>query len=78
VRSEEWALGLVAAGVGVTIAPLHLARRRDDVVVRGDVPELQAAKRRVGLAHSGRAEGTLAEVLRVCEAWVAGGVLAGA
>lgn len=75
VRSEEWALGLVAAGVGVTIAPLHLARQRDDVVVRADVPELQAAKRRVGLAHPGRAEGTLAEVLRVCEAWVAGGVL---
>lgn len=76
VRSEEWALGLVAAGVGVTITPLHLARRRDDVVVRVDVPELQAARRRVGLAHAGRADGTLAEVLRVCEAWVAGGVLA--
>jgi DNA-binding transcriptional LysR family regulator len=78
VRSEEWALGLVAAGVGMTIAPLRLARRRDDVVVRSDVPELQAAKRRVGLAHPRQAQGTLAEVLRVCEAWVAGGVLAGA
>lgn len=76
VRSEEWALGLVAAGVGVTIAPLHLARRRDDVVVRVDLPELQATRRRVGLAHAGRAGGTLAEVLRVLEAWVAGGVLA--
>lgn len=78
VRSEEWALGLVAAGVGVSIAPLHMARQRDDVVVRADVPELQAARRRVGLAHPGRAEGTLAEVLRVCEAWVAGGVVVGA
>lgn len=78
VRSEEWALGLVAAGVGVTIAPLHMARRRDDVVVRSDVPELKGASRNVGLSFQSRqAEGsTLAEVFRVCEAWVGGGVLA--
>lgn len=69
VRSEEWALGLVAAGVGVTIVPLHRATLRDDVVVRHDVPELQGVSRRIGLAYAGPARGALAEVLRVCKAW---------
>lgn len=69
VRSEEWALGLVAAGVGVTIVPVHRTRLRDDVVVRRDVPELQSARRRVGLAYPGPAQGLVAEVVRVCQAW---------
>jgi len=69
VRSEEWALGLVAAGVGVTIAPLHTVARRSDIVVRWDVPELQSVTRRVGLAYAGVAHGTLADVLRLCTPW---------
>jgi DNA-binding transcriptional LysR family regulator len=69
VLSEDWALGLVAAGVGVTIAPLHATDRRDGIVVRSDVPELQAARRVIGIACEHQAEGTLAEVLRVCEPW---------
>ena len=69
VRSEEWALGLVAAGVGVTIAPLHGGRARPGVVVRSDVPELQSVTRRVGLAYPGTAQGTVAEVVRVCSPW---------
>lgn len=69
VRSEDWALGLVAAGVGVTIAPLHRLPTRPDIAVRWDLPELQAATRRVGFAHAGTAQGTLADVLRVCAPW---------
>ena len=73
VQSEEWAMGLVAAGVGVTITPLHAADRRDGVVVRGDVPELQAVRRVIGLAcERVPQEGTLAEGLRVCEPWARG------
>lgn len=70
VRSEEWAMGLVAAGVGVTIAPLHGGRARPGVVVRRDVAELQSVMRRVGLAFPGVAQGTVAEVVRVCSPWV--------
>lgn len=70
VDSQEWALGLVAAGVGVTIAPLHPLDRHDGIVVRTDVPELQGVHRRVGLAHPQRvAPGPLAEVLRACAPW---------
>ncbi|MCW7539682.1 LysR family transcriptional regulator [Aquabacterium sp. A7-Y] len=76
VHNEEWALGLVAAGLGVTIVPVHHVSVRDDVVVRRDVPELQAATRRVGLAYSGTALGTLADVLRVCEPWSPAGLMA--
>lgn len=66
-QSEEWALGLVAAGVGVTIAPVHAVHRRSDVVIRGDVAELQHVKRTVGLAYAPSPKGVLADVLRVCE-----------
>lgn len=69
VGSQEWAIGLVAAGVGVTIAPLHPMDRHDDLVVRHDLPELQGARRMVGLACDRHPQGTLADVLRVCEPW---------
>lgn len=48
--NEEWALGLVSAGVGVTIAPLHAATRCEGVVLRHDVAELEPYRRSVGLA----------------------------
>lgn len=71
VSSQEWALGLVAAGVGVTMAPLHPLDRLDDIVVRRDLAELQGAHRVVGLAYEANTpeNGTLAEVLRACEPW---------
>jgi len=71
VDSQEWALGLVAAGVGVTMAPLHPMDRLDGIVVRHDLAELQGARRQVGLAYDPSAgeTGTLAEVLRACEPW---------
>lgn len=69
VHSEEWALGLVAAGIGVTIVPLHRAAGNEGVVLRRDVPELQSFTRRVGLAYPGPARGALAEVLRACKGW---------
>lgn len=72
VDSQEWALGLVAAGVGVTMAPLHPLDRLEGIVVRHDLAELRGALRQVGLAYEPRAaeSGTLAEVLRACEPWV--------
>lgn len=69
VDSQEWAIGLVAAGVGVTIAPLHPLDRHHEVVVRRDVAELQSARRVVGLACDAASSGTLARVLRACEPW---------
>ena len=51
VDDEEWALGLVSAGVGVTIAPLHAAAQREGVVLRIDVAELQPYRRSIGLAY---------------------------
>ena len=62
-QSEEWALGLVAAGVGVTIAPLHAAREQAGLVVRRDVPALQGHSREIGLAYHGPAEGVLSQAL---------------
>ena len=48
-ESEEWAMALVAAGVGIAIVPEGVARADPDVVVRGiDVD----VKRQVGLAYS--------------------------
>lgn len=79
VDSQEWALGLVAAGVGVTMAPLHPmvmtpGHRQEGVVVRRDLRELQGVSRLVGLAYDAHAShsqetGTLVEVLRACESW---------
>lgn len=69
VHSEEWALGLVAAGVGVSLLPLGAAAQRSDVVVRRDVPELQAFRRVVGLAHAPRPKGVVADALRACAGW---------
>lgn len=68
-ESEEWALGLVAAGVGVTIAPLHALAAAPGLVVRGDVAVLQGFKRTIGLAYHPPETGTLADVLRVCRRW---------
>jgi DNA-binding transcriptional LysR family regulator len=48
-ESEEWAMALVAAGVGIAIVPEGVARANPDVVVREiDVD----VKRQVGLAYS--------------------------
>jgi DNA-binding transcriptional LysR family regulator len=69
VQSEEWALGLVAAGVGVTIAPLHAAQARPGVVVRDDCPGLRDVRRRIGLAFHAPAAGTLAAVLDSSRRW---------
>lgn len=48
-ESEDWAMALVAAGVGVAIVPEGVARANPDVVIREiDVD----VKRQVGLAYS--------------------------
>jgi DNA-binding transcriptional LysR family regulator len=48
-ESEDWAMALVAAGVGVCIIPEGVARAHPDVAVR----EIEVrATREVGLAHS--------------------------
>jgi DNA-binding transcriptional LysR family regulator len=69
VHSEEWAQGLVAAGVGVTIAPLHAVQARPGVVVRDDCAELREVRRSIGLAFHAPATGTLALVLAACQRW---------
>ncbi|MFT3856256.1 MAG: LysR family transcriptional regulator [Aquabacterium sp.] len=69
VDSQEWAIGLVAAGVGLTIAPLHPLDRHHEVVVRRDVAELKSVSRTVGLACDLRPSGVLASVLQACEPW---------
>ncbi len=49
-ESEDWAMALVAAGVGVAIVPEGVARANPDVAVRDiDID----VKRQVGLAYSG-------------------------
>jgi DNA-binding transcriptional LysR family regulator len=48
-ESEDWAMALVAAGVGVAIVPEGVARANPDVVVREIEVEV---KRQVGLAYS--------------------------
>jgi DNA-binding transcriptional LysR family regulator len=48
-ESEDWAMALVAAGVGVAIVPEGVARAHPDVVVR----EIEVdVRRQVGLAYS--------------------------
>ena len=48
-ESEDWAMALVAAGVGIAIVPEGVARANPDVVVR----EIEVdVKRQVGLAYS--------------------------
>lgn len=68
-HSEEWAASLVAAGVGVTIAPLHADQARPGVVVRDDCAELQGFRRSIGLAFSPPATGALEQVLAACRRW---------
>lgn len=77
VDSQEWAIGLVAAGVGVTIAPLHPLDRHHDVVVRRDAKELESVRRVVGLACEKKPAGTLAEVVKACAPWARALALAG-
>ena len=48
-ESEDWAMALVAAGVGVAIVPEGVARAHPDVAVREIEVEV---KRQVGLAYS--------------------------
>ncbi len=50
VKTEEYALDLVAAGLGISLIPEHSARGRGDIVLRtlNDI----ALKRVVGLAHN--------------------------
>src|SRR6266478_700256 len=48
-ESEDWAMALVAAGVGIAIVPEGVARAHPDVVVREIDVEV---KRQVGLAYS--------------------------
>jgi len=50
-ESEDWAMALVAAGVGVAIVPEGVARGVHDVAVR---PIDVDVKREVGLAYSGK------------------------
>jgi DNA-binding transcriptional LysR family regulator len=68
-HSEEWAMGLVAAGVGLTIAPLHAVQARPGVVVRDDCAELRGLHRDIGLAFHAPATGTLDLVLAACQRW---------
>jgi len=48
-ESEDWAMALVAAGVGIAIVPEGVARTNPDVVMREIEVEV---KRQVGLAYS--------------------------
>ena len=48
-ESEDWAMALVAAGVGIAIVPEGVARANPDVAVREIEVEV---KRQVGLAYS--------------------------
>jgi DNA-binding transcriptional LysR family regulator len=58
-ESEDWAIALVAAGVGIAIVPEGVARANSDVVVR----EIEVVvKREVGLAYG--AKRPPSEVLR--------------
>lgn len=78
VDSQEWALGLVAAGVGVTMAPLHPMDSLEGIAVRHDLRELQDVRRVVGLAYKPHIpeDSTLAQVLRACEPWAKAAALA--
>ena len=58
-ESEDWAMALVAAGVGVAIVPEGVARAHPDIAVREIEVEV---KRQVGLAYS--AERPASDVLQ--------------
>ena len=64
-ESEDWAMALVAAGVGIAIVPEGVARANPDVAVREIEVEV---KRQVGLAYS--AVRPASDVLH-CETWEA-------
>lgn len=70
VHSHEWAIGLVAAGVGVTIAPVHAGDDLAQVCVRRDVAELASLQRRVGLVCPTVSENSIqSRVLTLSQAW---------
>lgn len=70
VHSHEWALGLVAAGVGVTIAPVYAGDDLQQVCVRRDVVELSNLQRRVGLVGPSVSENSIqSRVLALSQAW---------
>lgn len=69
VHSEEWAQGLVVAGLGMTIVPLHAVQARPGIVVRDDCAELREVRRSIGLAFHAPATGTLEQVLASCQRW---------
>lgn len=50
VDSEEWALELVASGLGMTVAPVGPQARRPGVIYRDDVAALRQAQRVIGIA----------------------------
>jgi DNA-binding transcriptional LysR family regulator len=63
-ESEDWAMALVAAGVGIAIVPEGVARARPDVAVR----EIEVkVKRQVGLAY-----GTARPPSAVLQSFIAG------
>jgi len=61
--TEEWALALVGAGVGIAILPEGAVRRRDDLVARA-IADAEVT-RQVGLAYGAR--GASIEVQRLLE-----------
>ncbi|MGA9524891.1 MAG: LysR family transcriptional regulator [Myxococcaceae bacterium] len=74
VASEEWALALVAAGVGATVVPAHVAATRPELPRIEPGEGVEAPLRQVGLAWRGQASEALQALLSACEsAWISGG-----
>ena len=62
--SEEWALELVAAGIGITIAPMPPGPRRTDLFFHDHITELQSVPRMMGASlRTPRAEQRLSGTL---------------
>lgn len=60
-QSEDWAMALVAAGVGIAIVPEGVARSNPDVAVR-EIEVKVKVRREVGLAY--RASAPLSDALK--------------
>ena len=61
-ESEDWAMALVAAGIGIAIVPEGVARARPDIAVR-DIADVDVS-RQVGLAYGAtRAPSTALQTL---------------
>ncbi len=70
VHSHEWALALVAAGVGVTLAPIAPNDALQSITVRADLPELQSVQRTVGVLCAAGSESELySRVVALSRAW---------